>query len=205
MADYPLKKNEDMPNGNSTISTNDLYKALQFAETGHLEGDEKWIRTQAKGTKSSAFGPVQITKSALSGIGYDDVGFSKEQDEWIQNEYIPQADKMLQYGGDDMVEGMEKFDYGGPGDFKVEDRKMYESVAKKLIEFEWDRSGHDINKFIKAWRGVDESKDERYYKKVKDTLELLGPSIEGSSLKKIKAENKAFNAMLSSTREFSLS
>ena len=74
-----------------------LYDAIMGAE--HREGFFKsllqpnydpWIRTKAKGTGSSAYGPLQINKAMLSGIGYGDVGFDEAEDKWIQEKYLPQ-------------------------------------------------------------------------------------------------------------------
>tara|TARA_R100001530_G_scaffold130057_1_gene100745 strand:+ start:52 stop:666 length:615 start_codon:yes stop_codon:yes gene_type:complete len=144
-----------------------LYNAIRFAETGHLEEEEKWIRTQAKGTGSSAYGPVQINKAALTGPGYEDVGFSPEVDKWIQEKYIPQMDLFLKYGGEDMEEGMERYDYGGKGDFTPEDTLMYNLMSKDLMDFEYKRAGGDLDKFIESWRGVSEKEDPEYYEKVK--------------------------------------
>ena len=56
--------------GNSLIDTSRnmsqvdrLYEAFQNAETGHLKGDDKFIRTEANLTEggSSAYGPTQMT------------------------------------------------------------------------------------------------------------------------------------------------
>ena len=164
-----FQANEGIPvDGKSEIDN--LYNAIRFAETGHLEGKDKWIRTQAKGTGSSAYGPVQINKAALTGPGYSDVGFSPEVDEWIQNKYIPQMDLFLKYGGEDMKEGMERYDYGGRGDFTEEDTLMYNLMAKKLMGFEYDRVGGDLDKFISAWRGESEEQDPDYYEKVRSRI-----------------------------------
>ena len=149
-----------------------LYKALEYAETGHLEGDDKWIRTQARGAGSSAYGPVQINKAALTGPGYQDIGFDEDEHNWIQNRYIPQMDLFLDYGGDDMVEGMERYDYGGRGDFTVDDRDMYNRMAKKLIAFEYKRNKGDLDSFIQSYRGKSEEEDPEYYKKVRDQLDM---------------------------------
>ena len=150
------------------MNINDLYKAIAYAETGHL--DDPYIRTQAKGTGSSSYGPVQINKAALTGPGYEDVGFSSELDNWIQNTYLPQMDLFLQYGGDDMIEGMERYDYGQKGDFTEDDSLLYNLMAKQLMQFEYDRVGKDLNKFIEAWRGKSESEDPRYYETVRKGL-----------------------------------
>ena len=146
-----------------------LYDAIAHAETGHL--NDPYIRTQARGTGSSAYGPVQINKAALTGPGYADVGFSEDEDKWIKERYLPQMDLFLQYGGDDMQPGMERYDYGGVGDFNKEDRKMYNKMAKKLMKFEFNRvfkRGGKLDDFIQAWRGESKEKDPRYYKEVKD-------------------------------------
>ena len=146
-----------------------LYNAIAHAETGHLE--DPYIRTQARGTGSSAYGPVQINKAALTGPGYKDVGFTPAESQWIQDTYIPQMDLFLQYGGSDMKPGMERYDYGAKGDFSASDRIMYDNMAKKLMKFEYDRvmrGGGDIDDFIYAWRGETKEKDPRYYETVKD-------------------------------------
>ena len=72
-----------------------LYDAIAHAETGHL--NDPYIRTQARGTGSSAYGPVQINKAALTGPGYADVGFSEDEDKWIKERYLPQMDLFLKY------------------------------------------------------------------------------------------------------------
>ena len=149
----------------------DLYSAIQEAETGHLKGDDKWIRTTATGSGSSAYGPVQINKAALTGIGYGDVGFSEEEDKWIKDTYLPQMDLFLEHGGEAMTPGNERYDYGGMGDFTEDDRGMYESVANRLMNFEYDRVGGDMNKFIHAWRGETEENDPRYYDIVNQNIE----------------------------------
>ena len=150
----------------------DLYNAIAYAETGHLK--DPYIRTQARGTGSSAYGPVQINKAALTGPGYKDIGFTPEEHKFIQEKYLPQMDLFLKYGGDDMVEGMERYDYGQKGDFTEEDKSMYENMAKKLMNFEYNRTmkkpGATIDDFIFAWRGESKDKDSRYYQTVKDRL-----------------------------------
>jgi hypothetical protein len=153
-----------------------IYSAIESAETGHLEGDDKWIRTTARNVPggSSAYGPVQINKAALTGPGYGDVGFSDKEHEWIQNKYLPQMDLFLTYGNEPNKEGFDpKYDYGGSGDFTVEDREMYNNMAKKLMAFEHDRimkGGGTLDDFIQAWRGRSYEEDPRYYDEVKKNL-----------------------------------
>ena len=38
------------------------------------------------------------------------------------------------------------------------------------MQFEYDRVGQDLNKFIEAWRGESESEDPRYYETVRKGL-----------------------------------
>tara|TARA_R100000808_G_C2145079_1_gene152868 strand:+ start:2007 stop:2537 length:531 start_codon:yes stop_codon:yes gene_type:complete len=160
------------------MDINKLYSAIMAAEhQGFLgkEGYNPWIRTKATGTGSSAFGPVQLTGgkgSMMANVagGYSDVGASPEEIEWIKSRYLPQASNFLKYGGDDMQEGMERFDYGGTGDFTDKDKSMYESVAKKIMQSEYDRTGgaKDINKFIQSWRGKSYEEDPEYYDFIKE-------------------------------------
>ena len=156
-----------------------LYKALMGAEhQGYLEkeGYNPWIRTKATGTGSSAFGPVQLTGgkgSMMANVagGYSDIGATPEELEWIKSKYLPQASNFLQYGGEYMQEGMERFDYGGTGDFSDEDKLMYEGVANKLISSEYDRVGGDMDKFIQSWRGKSYEEDPEYYDFVKGKID----------------------------------
>ena len=77
----------------------------------------------------------------------------------------------LEHGGVDMTPGNERYGYSGPGDFNEEDRAMYDSMAKKLMKFEYDRTmkgGGTLDDFIQAWRGESEENDPRYYKEIKD-------------------------------------
>lgn len=159
-----------------------LYKAIAFAETGHLQ--DPYIRTQARGTGSSAYGPVQINKAALTGPGYGDVGFTPEEDKFIKEKYLPQMNLFLKYGGEDMVPGMERYDYGGAGDFTKEDKVLYDNMAKKLMKFEYDRvmkRGGTLDDFIFAWRGETKDKDPRYYDEVKDRFLVNNVTTEQGS------------------------
>ena len=164
-----------------------LYNAIAHAETGHLQGDDRWIRTTASNTPggSSAYGPVQINKAALTGPGYGDVGFSPEEHDWIQNVYLPQMDLFLQYGNEPNKEGYDpRYDYGGRGDFTDSDKEMYDKMAKKLMKFEYDRvirGGGDIDDFIHAWRGESKEKDPRYYETVKDKYTIDNVTTEQGS------------------------
>ena len=180
------------------ITIDDLYLGIEEAETGDLNpGMDRYIRTKKIGSGSSAFGPVQMTKAILSGPGYSDIKFTEEEDSFVQNVLIPQANKFLKYGGDDMIEGMERYDYGGPGDFTPADTSMYKQVAKKVMAYEFGpmRAKGDVDTFIRNWRGAPEfdekvdgkliKGDDRYYKAVRSKLGI---------------DNKAFNAMQETTK-----
>ena len=75
----------------------DLYSAIAYAETGHLK--DPYIRTQARGTGSSAYGPVQINKAALTGPGYKDIGFTREEDKFIKEKISQKWSEIAQNEG----------------------------------------------------------------------------------------------------------
>ena len=160
------------------FNSKSMYDAIMGAEhQGYLdkEGYNPWIRTKATGTGSSAFGPVQLTGgqgSMMANVagGYTNIGATPEEIEWIKSRYLPQAGKFLQYGGDDMIEGMERYDYGGTGDFSDIDKQMYENVANKLISSEYKRTGGDMDKFIQSWRGKSYEEDHEYYDFIKGMM-----------------------------------
>ncbi len=142
---------------------------------------DPWIRTKAVGTGSSAFGPVQLTGGSGSMManvvgGGVDIGASPEELDWIKSRYLPSANKALEFGGADMPEGsidpltgkdVSMYDYGGSWDFNDQDKLMYQSVANKLIQSEFDRAGGDIDSFIEAWRGKSYDEDPEYYEHIK--------------------------------------
>ena len=169
-----------------------LYDAITQAEhQGFLgtEGYDPWIRTkhQPKGG-STAFGPVQMTGgkgSMMANVagGYTDVGASPEELDWIKQRFLPQAQNFIDYGGEDMEEGMEHYDYGGRGDFGAQDKIMYEKVAKKIMEHEFMRTGGDrnIDKFIEAWRGKPSKDDSEYFDLIKEEMMLDNVTSEQGS------------------------
>ena len=152
------------------MNFDNLYNAFAKAETGAY--NNPWIRTKVSGSGSSAFGPVQLTggsSSMMANIasGNANIGATDEELDWIKNTYLPQGSNFLKYGGDDMVSGYERYDYGGAGDFTDTDKNMYENVSKKIMESEYNRLGGDLDLFIDEWRGAD---DPEYKELVKDQL-----------------------------------
>ena len=162
----------------SKKNSDQLYEAIKGAEHQGFLGKKEyspWIRTKAKGTGSSAFGPVQLTGgkgSMMSNVasGYAKIGATPEEKDWIKNTYLPQASNFLKYGGSDMVPGMERYDYGGTGDFSDKDKLMYENISKKLIQSELDRAGGDTDKFIQSWRGKSRGEDPEYYEFIENKI-----------------------------------
>jgi len=188
-------------------STEDkLYEAIQGAEhQGFLEkeGYSPWIRTKAKGTGSSAFGPVQLTGgggSMLANVarGGADIGTTSEEMDWIKSSYLPRAGKALKFGGSDMPVGgidpltgedVSKYDYGGDWGFTGEDKMMYENISKKLIGSEFKRAGGNMGKFIQSWRGKSREQDPDYYEFIEGQISI------GDQKKSIDPSGVAMEAM----------
>ena len=152
------------------MDINNLYSALAKAETGAYSNP--WIRTMVRGSNSSAFGPVQLTGgsgSMMANIarGNANIGATDEELDWIKNTFLQQGSNFLKYGGNDMVDGYERYDYGGTGDFSDTDKNMYENISKKIMESEYKRLGNNLDLFIDEWRGAD---DPEYKELVKDQL-----------------------------------
>tara|TARA_R110000765_G_scaffold263775_3_gene363457 strand:+ start:268 stop:624 length:357 start_codon:yes stop_codon:yes gene_type:complete len=93
--------------------------------------------------------------------------------------FVEQANKFLKYGREPDKEGyQERYDYGGKGDLtSEEDRSLYKSVGKKLIELVYKEAGNDSFRFSQIWRyGANEEEkrvdvdDPKYYKAYMDSL-----------------------------------
>ena len=167
----------------SKYNIEDVYNAMAYTETGGFS--DPWIRTTIQGELgSNAYGPVQLLSSTLSGATkqtYKDSGepmikFTKDELAFIDR-FAEQGKKFYKYGGKDMVPGMEMYGYGGAGDITKEDRKLYESSAKKVIAYELKRAGDDLDKFQEEWRGPTErfegGKDVRHNITFKERLKKL--------------------------------
>lgn len=148
-----------------------LYDAFASAETGSFVNP--WIRTtsQPKGG-STAYGPTQITRTKASDYaglnpkGRKKAVISPESVKFVKEVLIPMQDKMNKYGGKDMKPGFEAYDYGGSGEFDVENYgDAYKKLAKEMLMYDYNQAGGDIDKTIRLWRGV--ADDERYNKEVK--------------------------------------
>tara|TARA_R110000824_G_scaffold42233_3_gene124615 strand:- start:864 stop:1427 length:564 start_codon:yes stop_codon:yes gene_type:complete len=160
-------------------SVDDLYTAISVGETGSEQ--DPWIRTRQQVTGgSNAYGPVQMLSSYASQMpvfrdtGLPMIDFSTEELDYIKR-FKQQGSLFYKYGGADMVKGKEHYDYGGKGDlWSDQDKVLYESVAKKFMQYEYNRVGKDIDKFIEAWRGKSEAETiglgDDYYNHVKSSL-----------------------------------
>jgi len=157
---YSIIRGDDDPVKSMDISGvnfEDLYKAITRHEHrgGYEEGTftlkSKYktnIRTTAKGSGSSAYGDVQLTGTMLKNLTtpgvrrfYDienvDVAFHKN--------LLTQSENFLKYGGDDMVKGFERYDYGQSGDLSSDDnQKKYKTLALKILEGEYRRAKSGI-------------------------------------------------------------
>ena len=154
-----------------------LYDAVMRAEhKGNIgkEGYNPWIRT--KGTKgqrqgtssgSNAFGPVQILSSTMSNIpmtkeGKPMIDYSDEELSFIDS-YKEQGQRFYDHGANrgKNEEGYTydpRFDYGGEGEgYSPEEKGLYESVSKKIMQYEYNRADENLDTFIKRWRFGDSS------------------------------------------------
>jgi hypothetical protein len=103
------------------------------------------------------------------------IKWTKEELDYLLR-YKAQAEKFLKYGNnvnnvllkdwiDPNITKAEalKYEYSakgspdaGTGDLGSDtDKKLYEQVAKKFIEYEYTRSGGDLKEFISNWRGME--------------------------------------------------
>ena len=141
-----------------------LYDALSSAEFRGTTPD--FIRTKAKATPggSTAYGPVQITRTLLS-EKKGKLNLTAKEDNYVDR-FLEQGKKFAEFGNEPNKSGYDtKYDYGGVGDLTSQkDQKLYKSVAKKLIKLLWDEKGQDMEKFIGRWRGVPRKQDVDYYK-----------------------------------------
>lgn len=166
----------------SMMKLNDQQKrfaqTIRTIETGGVENP--YIRTKAAGTGSSAYGPVQITKSLLEST------LSKTPDLFTDAERAAMEDLVLRQkialavggsdrakyarGGVKMAQGaawaskfgfadvdsfLNAFDYGG--DFGLSQdsnfQVLYESVAEKLLVSHLDEAGGDELEAASRWHG----------------------------------------------------
>jgi hypothetical protein len=154
-----------------------LYNSVMSAEFRGARDSlgSKFIRTRhapAKG--STAYGPLQITLSLMASGGAQLDLTDKESDYVVR--FKEQARLFLKYGNEPDKEGYHpRYDYGGSGDLTSdEDKALYESVGRKLIQLVLEQSGNDTDEFINQWRygkgnkGDVSRDDKKYYAAFKE-------------------------------------
>jgi hypothetical protein len=125
-----------------------LYNSFVNAETGHLQGDGKFIRTEAKDTKggSSAYGPVQITGTLVQDMM--DRGVIPDDLKDYANRFLDQSKLFLKYGNEKGLKGYDpKYDYGGSGHLTTEqDQADYNRLARVLIAHHYKNAQNTASK-----------------------------------------------------------
>ena len=151
-----------------------LYKALVGAE--HRGTDignaldynaSQYIRTKETSGKSTAYGPVQITKSTAAGFMRTQPNLFKGQEDYV-NQYVKQ--------GNSMLGNVKVGDACGPGGCgtlsDVKYHKPYQQMAVgvmrgKMKELKIDdtkpMSTQDRERFVQYWRGASRQDDPKYY------------------------------------------
>ncbi len=175
-----------------------LYEAFQNAETGHLEGDDKFRRTEDSTAAggSSAYGPAQMTGTLVRDML--DRGVVPDHLKDYANRFLDQSDLFLKYGNEKGLKGYDsKYDYSGSGHLtSPEDQKSYEELAKAILSYRWKNAqetssrynerkpmgfaataqGKDpINTIIRDWRFGPNSKmgridDTDYWRRFKENF-----------------------------------
>ena len=116
-----------------------LYNSFVHAETGHLEGDNKFRRTEDSTVAggSSAYGPAQMTGILVRDML--DRGVVPDHLKDYTNRFLDQSDLFLKYGNEKGLKGYDsKYDYSGSGHLtSLEDQKNYEELAKAILSYKW--------------------------------------------------------------------
>lgn len=143
-----------------------VYEYLSHAETGSEKNPYIRTRVKPKGG-STAFGPVQITKTLAD--DYVKRGkVSKESAEYYKKRLEPMFNNFNKHGGNKgkIKDYDPDYDYGGSGKFDgKKEGENYKKFAHELIEAKIQESKGDENKFIQSWRGKGEKDDPEYYKR----------------------------------------
>jgi hypothetical protein len=150
-----------------------LFSAINHAE---MRGQEDhWIRTKHKpeGDSSTAYGPLQLT-TTLAKDYLDRKGgmFSDDEREYLQK-FVVQGQKFLDHDRGELDD--EKYGYGGQGELTTKkDKKMYESVTKKMLADIADRNNNDPDQIWREWRfgASKKGKDKEYKSRFYDALGL---------------------------------
>ena len=166
-----MRGNNSLSGQNIVIDTywDQVSKAIANAETGTQPNPNIRVLDAPPGG-SSAYGKFQVTggkwsmpwnivqgpdKDYYQRILKDKYGATEDTFKYYEK-YIDHArNRLLKYGGKDMVPGMEHLDYGGKGELlnTAKDRQQYHDAFLPMIKYEMDRAGGDPWQFITNWRG----------------------------------------------------
>jgi len=141
----------------------DIGNALDYNQ-GH------YIRTKDTSGKSTAYGPVQITKSTAAGFLKTQPDLFKGQEDYV-NQYVAQGKRML-----GNVKIGDACGPGGCGTLSDEKyHKAYQEMAVgvmrgKMRELKIDdtkeMSAQDRERFVQYWRNASRQQDPAYYKAI---------------------------------------
>jgi hypothetical protein len=149
-----------------------LYGSIAEAETGSFENP--WIRTSSAPPEgSSAFGPVQMTKTKIEDY-IEHKKVSKESAKFYKDHMQGMLDNFLYYGKETDRPGYSvEYDYSdrsnpkaGTGNFDTKYAPQYSLLAREMLMADYKKNKGDLQKTIRDWRGVDRAADKKYYKKV---------------------------------------
>lgn len=140
-----------MAQGLANISNNmndvdKMYSSFVDAETGHLKGDGKFIRTEASETEggSSAYGPAQLTGTLVQDML--DRGVIPDHLKDYSNRFLDQSRLFLKYGNEKKLKGYDpKYDYGGSGHLTTpQDQEDYSKLAKVIIANHYRNAQNEV-------------------------------------------------------------
>jgi hypothetical protein len=138
----------------------------------HTQYDPRlMIRTKAGGGTSSAYGPYQLTRNLVKGLVKNHPEkFAPIKD--FANDFIDQGSAFLR-----AKTNHHQFGLGQEGTLSGEEHHnshmqlgdlAIQGLAKEnKINYKDGMSEKEVNKMIRVWRGVDETKDPEYYKIVR--------------------------------------
>ena len=176
-------------------SVGQMYDAFEYAETGTLvpKGKQYWMRTRHAPPKgSSAFGPVQTTRSLVMEARKNHPVFDTRYGKWYDSSMGPMQKKFLFYGKEPHKKGYDiNYEYGGHGYWDQKNNDMYKKMNHDLLRLTRMDSDKKWNKLpaaqrtvdsrvshhIGQWRGASKSDDPHYYDKVLDNLYSKYPGL----------------------------
>ncbi len=174
------EKVEDKKVKSEYLKTETLYDAVMAAEhrgyydykSGQLkDGYDPWIRTKIDGSSSTAYGPLQLTKSLAQGyLKKEGMNWDDREKRYLER-FVEQGNTFLKWGGEDMPrdkkdpktgEDVSRYDYGGSGDLNSDkDKMMYKIVVEKMLAEIYGRHKGDVDNVWREWRfGINKMSQE---------------------------------------------